>query len=135
MSYADITGTWKIDVEKTLEFNASYAKVSVLWISLLKCLAENSTLIINKDFYNSISIGHTCTHEGKRADIEGYRYKYPYKKVFQNSNDTVLVTMNEDGNENQVVFHFIDDNLIWNYYGGNPPKFESHVRYYYKRQK
>jgi len=132
---AEVIGEWKLDVEKTIQFNSENAKVSEVWKSLLKCMAENSTLTINNDHYISIARDHKCSHNGKNAEIEGYSIDYPYKVVLDNPDKTALVINNEEGFEFLEVIHKIDNDHIWIYYPGEPKEYDSHIRNYYKRNK
>ncbi len=133
--YGDIIGEWKLDVEKTVEFNKANGNITDLWQSLLSCLAENSILTINNDHYTSIAKDHTCSHEGKSTQIDGYSINYPYTVVFNSPDKTALVINNEEGYEFIEVIHKMDDDLIWMYYPGEPKDYDSHIRHYYRRQK
>jgi len=133
--YADVVGKWKLDAEKTIVFNKENGKSSDLWMALLNCLAQHSTLEINSDRYIYSVKDHKCSHGGKSAVIEGYEVNYPYKIIMENINVTAMAIESEEGYESLGVIYKLKDDFIWIYYPGEPENYDSHIRHYYKRQK
>lgn len=135
VSHADIVGVWELDIDKTIQFNTKNSRVTKLWKSLFKCFANNSTLTINSSHYIYVAKDHTCSHDGKKADIKGYKMKFPYRIIFDNSEKSILVANNKEGYDFSEVIYKVSDDVIWTYYFGDAPEYNSHIRNYYKRKK
>lgn len=83
----DLKGQWEIDTDKTLEFNDAHSKMTALEKQLLKCLSENSSLMICEGHFFFFTKEHSCIFGGKEAKIDGFKTDHKYEKIFDNNDE------------------------------------------------
>jgi hypothetical protein len=134
VSYADIQGKWEIDVDLTIEFNKVHYQTDRLETQLLKCFSASSYWKIGKENFLFVTKKNTCYFGDNATSIDEFYLEYKYKKIFENDDVLILSNNNkEDNSEFIEVIHWANKNLIWMYYPGEKPEYNSHVRYYYKK--
>ncbi|MFV0478012.1 MAG: hypothetical protein ACK5ME_09275 [Parahaliea sp.] len=132
---ADILGVWKIDMDMTLDFNGKYAQLKDPEVQFLKCFSENSSFDISEKYFVFSTNEHTCSIAGNDTAIDSYEVKYEYRTLYENDEIVVLVSALDDGADFSQILHKINDELMWVYYSGESPEYDSHIRYYYKKIK
>jgi len=132
-AYSDIQGRWVIDADLTLDFNSAHSGITDLEKELIRCMSSNSSLEISGSYFSFVVKKHSCSFGDKISTITDFDEKYKFKKIFENIDVVVLLSEDKEHNQSIDVIHQINEDLVWFYYPGDPPEYDTHLRYYYKR--
>lgn len=132
--HADIRGKWIIDADLSIEFNNRYSDLDKLEEEFLKCLSRNAFLIFDESRFFSVIKEHDCLINNETRKIIGSEADIEYEKIFESDNIFIFVTKDEKNVKSVETIYLVNENLLWVYYSGDKPEYDSHIRYYYRKE-
>lgn len=109
----EIIGNWVVDVDATVKYNSPNFGMTALRVALLECVTPYTVTVVSDSSINDIVRAHSCSHNGKAANIEGYESSYKYKILYDSGSQTVILNSNDEGVEYIDVINWIDNDTFW----------------------
>jgi hypothetical protein len=127
----DLTGEWRVDFERTLEFSDRHLRKSGAEGAIHKCVARNSKLYISDVKLAYFVSEHECRHGDRASSIEAFSSEFLYDVIYAGANETVLLVFPEGKKESRKLHtvNWIDDDLFW----VDESDADIFSRYYYRR--
>lgn len=134
IAFSDVQGKWIIDANLSIEFNSRHSDLDELEKEFLKCLSSNAFLRFDQHRIFNVIEEHDCLINNETRKIIGSEASIEYKKIFESDDILVFMTKDEENIESVETIYLVNENLLWVYYAGNKPEYNSHIRYYYRKE-
>jgi hypothetical protein len=132
-----LTGKWKSDSAKTMQFNNERARLEDRSVKFLSQLMGRMTVTFTqKTITYEMKDWEFETENGEKRPFKGFKEVRPYRLIGRTSKSIAIQSRAPViGEEEITVFNFVDKNTMWIYSGRNADAVPlEHLREYFVRQ-
>ena len=132
-----LIGKWVSDRDMTISFVKKHLKRTDEQLEVLAQMFGRMVIVIDKEGQYSINYpDHEIQTQKKSYEMEGFEAEGSYKVLGTDKNSTAikLNASNKDDGKIELI-HFVSEDVIWIYSGGDEFLEDSHIREYFRRNK